>query len=158
MKTWMFAAFLLISQGALAANQVKLYVSLSPAGSFEAVSEKMKGNLVKQNGNFSADKLTVSVESFKTGIELRDEHFWKHMKSSRITMSNVKGSAGKGTGVLEINGVKKPVTMAYVEKGSDLTATFNVKPSEFKLQKAQYLGVGVNDDVKVEATYSFVTK
>lgn len=157
MKIIFFSA-LLFSLEAFAANSVKLFVNLTPAGSFEAVSEKLKGNLIKKDGAFTADKLWVSVESFKTGIDLRDEHFHKHLKSSKAVMTDVKGSGGKATGTLELNGVKKPVSISYVEKGAEVLATFNVKASEFQLPKAQYLGVGVQDDIKVEVSYPYVAK
>lgn len=146
---------------AYAANKTTLFVSLTPAGSFEAVSEKMKGNLIKSGGMITADKLWVSIESFKTGIDLRDEHFWKHLNSSKnpkATMTDVKGQNGKATAMLEVNGVKKPVTMAYTENGSDVHTNFTVKASDFGLPPAKYLGVGVNDDIRVEATYPVIQK
>lgn len=145
----------------LAEDQVTVFVSLSPAGSFTAVSKKVKGNLKRIGDNFTSDKISVTVESFKTGIDLRDEHFWKHLQSSKasssskITLTDLKAAVGKGMGILEVNGVKKPVTIAYTTKGNEVLVKFNVKASEFKLSKAEYLGVGVEDLVKVEATFGF---
>lgn len=152
---------LLFSFSVFAKKEVKLYVALSPAGSFEAISEKLKGNVIKKGNSISADKLWVSIESLKTGIDLRDEHFWKHLNSSKhpkAVLTNVKGESGKAQGILEINGVKKPVAIAYSEKDGDVVARFNVKASSFNLKKAEYLGVGVSDDVKIEATYPIVKK
>ena len=159
MKTCFLLALLL--SAAAQANTAKIFVSLTPAGSFEAVSEKLKGILIKKDGGYSADKLWVSIESFKTGIDLRDEHFWKHLnsnKSPKVILTNVIGKGGRATGTLEVNGVKKPVNMTYVEKSTDITTTFKVKASDFGLAKASYLGVGVSDEVKIEATYPFVSK
>ena len=155
-----FLLVLLLSTVAQA-NTAKILVSLTPAGSFEAVSEKLKGNLIKKDGGYSADKLWVSIESFKTGIDLRDEHFWKHLNSTKFpkaVLTNVIGKGGKATAILEVNGVKKPINMTYVEKSSGITTSFQLKASEFGLAKASYLGVGVTDDVKIEATYPFVSK
>lgn len=152
---------LIISFSAFAKKEIKLYVSLTPAGSFEATSEKLKGNVIKKDGVISADKMWVSIESMKTGIDLRDEHFWKHLNSSKHTkavLTNVKGQNGKAQGTLEVNGVKKPVAIAYSEKDGHVVASFNVKASAFNLKKAEYLGVGVSDDVKIEATYPIVQK
>lgn len=152
---------LLLSFSVFAKKEVKLYVSLTPAGSFEATSEKLKGNVIKKGNMVMADKLWVSIESLKTGIDLRDEHFWKHLNSSKhpkAVLTNVKGENGKAQGVLELNGVKKPVVIAYAEKDGDVVAKFNVKASSFNLKKAEYLGVGVSDDVKIEATYPIVQK
>lgn len=159
MKTYLLLALLFST--ASQANTAKMFVYLTPGGSLEAVSEKIKGNLIRRNGNFSADKLWITIESFKTGIDLRDEHLWKHLNYTKFPnaiLTNVVGKAGKATGTLEINGIKQPVNMTYVETSSDITTTFKVKPSEFGLPKASYLGVGVSDEVKIEATYPFVSK
>jgi polyisoprenoid-binding protein YceI len=160
MKTMIFL-LTLFAFNSFAANKTTLFVALTPAGSFEAVSEKMKGNLIKSGGMITADKLWVSIESFKTGIDLRDEHFWKHLnssKNSKAVMTEVKGQNGKATAMLEVNGVKKPVSMSYTESGSDVRTNFTVKASDFGLPPAKYLGVGVNDDVRVEAVYPVVQK
>ena len=60
-----------------------------------------------------------------------------------------------GTASLEVNGIKKPVSIAYVEKGSEILAKFKINASDFSLPKAEYLGVGVDNTVVVEATLSF---
>ena len=158
MKTILTTALIIASLNVFAEEKVTLFVGLTPAGSFSAVSKKPKGNLIKEKDVFTADKITVSIESFKTGIDLRDEHFWKHMqftKHPKATLSDLKAQGGKGTGNLEVNGIKKPVTMTYVEKGQEVEAKFKVKASDFSLPKAEYLGVGVDDVVAVEAILPF---
>ena len=154
MKAIIAAGILLFSFVSFASGKVTLYVTLSPAGSFQAVSNKAKGDIIKQGEVFTADKISVSIESFKTGIELRDEHTWKHLKSDKhpeAILTNVKGQDGKATGVLEFSGVRKPVTMTYKVSGSEIDARFSVKASDFDLSKVEYLGVGVNDVIVVEA-------
>lgn len=158
MKSLMVATVFVISFNVLAEGKITLNVSLTPAGSFQAVSKKPKGNLIKEKGAFTADKITVTIESFKTGIDLRDEHFWKHLQSSKhpkATLSDLKATGGRGTANLEVNGVTKPVALTYVEKGQEVEAKFNVKSSDFSLPKAEYLGVGVSDVVEVQATMPF---
>jgi polyisoprenoid-binding protein YceI len=160
MKSILAASLLLLSFQSFAAK-VTLLVTLSPAGSFNAVSSKPKGNIIKQGEAFTADKITVSIESFKTGIDLRDEHTWKHLNSkkhSKATLSDVKGQGGKATGTLEVNGVKKPVNISYKVEGQDVHAKFSVKASDFGLSKAEYLGVGVVDLINVEAVMPYKTK
>jgi polyisoprenoid-binding protein YceI len=156
------ALFLFVaSLQCFAEPKVTVSIGLTPAGSFQAVSKKVKGNLFKQGTSFSADKLTVSIESLKTGIDLRDEHTWKHLnaaKHPKATLSDLKAAGGKATAKLEVNGVTRPVAIVYAEKGSEIEAKFKVKASEFNLAKASYLGVGVNDDVTVEATIPFKAK
>ena len=161
MKSLVILALLLFSFGALADNKIQLNITLSPAGSFQAVSTKPKGNIIKQGNVLTADKISVSIESFKTGIDLRDEHTWKHMNSSKhpkAVLSDVKGQDGKATGTLEVNGVKKPVNITYKISGPDVHSKFQVKASDFKLSKAEYLGVGVNDTITVETVMPYKTR
>ena len=158
MKTVMMMILLFNSLSAFAEDKITLYVTMTPAGSFQPVSKKPKGNLIKENGSFTADKISVSIESFKTGIDLRDEHFWKHLSASKYPkaiLSQLKAQDGKGTANLEVNGVKKPVSIVYAEKGSEIVAKFKINASDFSLPKAEYLGVGVDNTVVVEATLSF---
>jgi polyisoprenoid-binding protein YceI len=160
MKSLLLIASLLLSTS-LFAQKVTFNVSLTPAGSFEAVSQKLKGNLIKKNSGFKADKLWISIESFKTGIELRDEHLWKHLNSSKhpkAVLTEVSGNNGKAIGKLTVNGVTKPVSMTYTENGKNVTAAFTVKASAFNLPKAQYMGVGVSDEVNLKVTSPFVVK
>ena len=154
---------LLFSLNVFAAdNKVSVLVTLSPAGSFQAVSSKLKGNVVKKEGGFSASKITVSIESFKTGIDLRDEHFWKHLnpskKHERAILTDLKTSGNKGQCNLEVNGVKKNIVFNFTEKDGMIFTKFNLKASDFKLSKASYMGVGVEDTVTVEVSMKFKAK
>ncbi|HXH75001.1 MAG TPA: YceI family protein [Bacteriovoracaceae bacterium] len=161
MKLLLAIALALSSFLAFADGSITLSVGLTPAGSFQAVSKKPKGNLIKRGNTFTADKISVSIESFKTGIDLRDEHFWKHLNSAKhakAVLTNIKAQDGKGTGMLEVNGVKKPVNVSYSVKGEEVVASFSVKASDFSLPKATYLGVGVNDSVQIQATIPFISK
>lgn len=161
MKFITAALFAVLSFSALAETQVTLFINLSPAGSFNAVNKKIKGNLIKKDGAFTTDKLSLNIENFKTGIDLRDEHLWKHLQSTKhpkATLTDLIAKGGKGTANLEVAGVKKPIKVSYEEKGTEVVAKFEVKASEFALPKAQYLGVGVDDLIKVEATVPFVAK
>lgn len=161
MKFIFALCLMLTTVAAFAKAKVSIFVSLSPAGSFTAVSEKPKGNLFRTGDSFTADKISVTIESFKTGIDLRDEHFWKHLNSTKhdkAVLTNLKASGGKATADLEVNGVKKPVNISYKVSGDEVAAEFSVKASQFDLKKAEYLGVGVEDNVKIEAVIPFRTK
>lgn len=153
----------LLSGIAHAQNKVMLSVLLTPAGSFTAASDKLSGSVMKNGNEFTADRLAITIESFKTGIDLRDKHFWKHLNSTQYTqaiLSNLKGKNGKATADLEVNGVKKSVMMTYQDTGGQVKALMNLKASDFNLPPAKYLGVGVKDEVKGEIVvkYSVVTK
>jgi hypothetical protein len=162
MKSLVSLLLLLASLSVMAEESITCLVTLTPAGSFSAVSKKPKGNLIKEGGVFKADKISVSIESFKTGIDLRDEHFWKHLNSTKhnkATLTNLKAQGGKGTFSLEVNGVKMDnIPVAYTEKGSEIVASFKVLASKFALLAAKYLGVGVDDTVKVDITMPFKTR
>lgn len=161
MKTLLLICSLLLSLGLYAETKVTVFVELTPAGSFQAVSKKVKGNLFKTGDSFTSEKLTVSVESLKTGIDLRDEHTWKHLNSSKhekITLTDLKASGGKGSALLEVNGVKKLIAITYKEVNGEVVANFQVKNSDFSLAKVSYLNVGVKDEIKVEAIVPFKAK
>jgi polyisoprenoid-binding protein YceI len=161
MKLFFGLCLMLSTTAVFAKAKLSVFVTLTPAGSFTAVSEKPKGNLFKQGDNFTADKIAVTIESLKTGIDLRDEHFWKHLNSTKhdkAILTDLKASGGKATANLEINGVKKPVSITYKITGEEIMASFTVKASDFSLAKAEYLGVGVDDTVKVEAVLPYRTK
>ena len=144
--------FVCFSLNLFAQTNMSVNVNLSPSGSFQATTTKIKGNL-KQNGALiEGDKISVLIETLKTGIDLRDEHFAKHLhadKYPKATLTQLKAQGGKGTANLEVNGVVKPITINYVLKDGAIKANFNVKASDFNLSKAQYLGVGVEDLVTV---------
>lgn len=141
--------------GSVLAHEVTVKVSLSPAGSFEAKSAKVKGEVKKDGNKFTAENLWVKVEELKTGITLRDEHFHKHLnfeKFPKITFTQVSAADGKGTGTLTVNDVKKPVNFTYKNVSANkIEATFKVKPSELKLKEAKYMEIGVDDEVEVVA-------
>ena len=153
MKKQLVIIFFLMLSSASIAHEVTIKISLSPAGSFEAKSKKLKGE-VKKNGNkFIADNLWVKVEELKTDIDLRDEHLYKHLnyeKFSKISMTQVTADNGKGTGILDVNGVKKATPFVYKTiNAKKIEARFNVKPSDFKLKKAKYMEIGVDDKVEI---------
>ena len=155
MKKIFVLALSLISLNALA-NEVRIHVQLSPAGSFQAVSEKVTGRAARKDGMIRANRIFVPIDSFKTEMDLRDEHFKKHLKMAdhpRAIVSRLIGKDGKANAVLEVAGVKKPIAITYKENGKKIKAQFSVKASDFELSKAQYMGVGVEDQVKVEVEF-----
>jgi polyisoprenoid-binding protein YceI len=161
MKT-VFTAFVFVaSLTAFASNKLTLNVELSPAGSFQAITDKVKGDILKQkDGTITAEKLSVNIKSMKTGIDLRNEHFWKHLNAEdhpKVTLYDFKGKDGKASGKLEVAGTKRPIEITYSEQGGSINAKFKVNSSAYKLPKAQYLGVGVEDVVQGEVTLPFKT-
>ncbi len=131
-------------------------VSLSPAGSFEAKTSKVRGEIKKEGTKFTAESLSIKVDDLKTGIDLRDEHFKKHLnyeKFPKIVMNKIVAENGKGTGELVVNETTNKVEFSYKNiSDKKIEATFKVKASSFKLKEAKYLEIGVDDDVEIVAT------
>ncbi len=146
----------LLSSFQVLAHELQVNVTLSPAGNFEAKNVKLRGDIKTAGGKYAAEQLWIKIDDFKTGIDLRDEHFKKHFnlqKFPKITLSNILAENGSGKGVLNVNGVDKNVTFNYKKEGDKkIVATFKVKNSDFKLPNANYMGIGVNDDVEIIAT------
>ena len=140
----------------LSAHELQVSVTLSPAGNFEAKNAKLRGEIKNEGGKYLASQLWLKVDDFKTGIDLRDEHFKKHfnmVKNPKITMSNIIAENGTGKGILNVNGVDKAISFTYKkESEKKIIATIKLKNSDFKLPEANYMGIGVNDDVEVIAT------
>jgi len=155
MKSTILSVFSLFIMNASFAHEVTVKISLWPAGGFEAKSEKLKGEVKKEGNKMTAENLWVKVDELKTGIDLRDEHFHKHLNSEKfpkISMSQIVAENGKGTGVLSVNENKQPVTFTYKNNGpKKIEATFKVKASAFKLPPAKYMEIGVDDDVEIVA-------
>ena len=148
-----YLCVLTFSFSVFAQSKIVVNVGLSPAGSFQAVSTKVKGQLKLTGSTIESDKISVLIESFKTEIDLRDEHFVKHLNSGKhpkATITKLKAQDGKGTAQLELNGVTVPISVKYETIDGLVKANFKVKAADFKLSKAQYLGVGVDDEVVVD--------
>ncbi len=135
------------------ASDITVKMTLSPAGSFEAKTTKVHGDVIKSGEKYTAESLWVKVDDLKTGIDLRDEHFHKHFnseKNPKITLNNVVATAGKGSGTLTVNNVSNKVDFTYkVISDKKLEALLKVKPSAFKLPEVKYLEIGVDDEVEI---------
>lgn len=138
------------------ANDLTVKMTLSPAGSFEAKTQKLRGEVTKTGDTYKSDSLWVKTADLKTGIDLRDDHFHKHLnaeKSPKITLSEVVAQNGSGSGMLNVNGVANKISFTYKSVSEKLlVAVFKVKASAFKLKEAKYLEIGVDDDVEVVAS------
>ena len=147
-------------------NLVSVKGTMVPnSGSFTAKSEKLKGRLLKQSDHsFTADRLSVFVDSFQSENKLRDKHFAQYLAGDkkppqrRIDLLDLTARDGKGTASLKINGVTKPIEISYQEKDHFIEASFEVKASDFNLLPASYLGIGLEDLVKINVQYTYEKK
>lgn len=149
-----FGLFLLSLSFSLFAREIKVKVSLSPAGDFVGQSTKVRGFVDKKGPEFSADELTIEVGQLKTGIELRDKHFHERLggEKAKIVVKGAKGSGGQGQASVTVNKITKPFSFAFKEAGGNVQARFDLKPSDFGISNVKYLGVGVEDKVVIDVT------
>ena len=155
MKSLFLSLLLVFSMSAMAASKgIDVTVNLSPAGSFHITSKKIKGKLKAKGKGYIGKEISIKVKSFKTGIDLRDEHTKKRLspkKHPKIIVTKVTAKGGKGKGVIKIKGTKKPFKFTYSVKGKLMMAEFKLNLKHFKLKDLTYLGVGAKDMVEIKA-------
>ncbi|HPI41898.1 MAG TPA: YceI family protein [Pseudobdellovibrionaceae bacterium] len=148
--------FILFTSSAFAnKSQVKIFVSLSPAGSFTATTSEISGAVSKlSDGSFEAKNISVQLKKLKSGMTLRDEHMTKKYletdKYPEALLISATGKNEKGEGLVKIKGIEKKIQGSFQVLGSNLKATFNLKPSDFEIKGIRYMGVGVKDQIRVE--------
>jgi polyisoprenoid-binding protein YceI len=147
-------AILFYSLTSLAGGEATADVSLTPAGSFTAKCDTVKGEAVLKGNTVTADKIVVDLRNLKTGISLRDKHsrdkYLEVDKYPEAILTDGKGKDGKGTGKLKIRGIEKAVSGSYTIKGDTLFAEFPIKLSDYDIKKIKYMGVGVDDEVTIK--------
>lgn len=153
-KNIIFSSTLLILFTTLTFAGVKVDVQLSPAGSFEIDTGSISGKIEKTSSGYRAKKLSVSVRNFTTSMELRDKHTKEKLQVSeypKITVFDVVAASGKGSAMIKIMNIKKPISFTYKESDNKITANFELKLSDFNIKGINYMSVGVKDTVKIMA-------
>ena len=113
-----FIIFLIFASFKVLSNELNIEVNLSPAGSFEAKTIKVIGKILSTKTGYSADKLSIQIDDLVTGIDLRNEHLRKYLKSGKklnsIIFTRVTAINNLCTGTLTLNGINKIITFSYV--------------------------------------------
>ena len=151
----------------VARGEVVVVCPLTIGGGFEAKTQAVSGEVALAADQSGAIKGSMSVDlrTLKTGISLRD----RHMRDNYLEVGNgaqfekatiediqIGKLDGKTTfnGTLVLHGERRPITgSAVLEKrdgGYSVQAEFPVKVSEYKIAKPTYLGVGVQDEVRIK--------
>ena len=135
--------------------QLKLFVTLNPAGDFVAENETVEGKAFENpDGSVEANNIKLTVKEFKTGITLRDNHLIeKYLEASKhpeILLKVAKGRNGKGEAIITVKGKSAKVAGTYIKGKDKLKAMFNAKISDFGIADINYKGIGVEDEVKIE--------
>jgi polyisoprenoid-binding protein YceI len=143
------------------ASDVKVDVTLSPAGSFVAETTKVKGSAYQTPNGIAAKNIEVDLNSLSTGIGLRDKHLKNHLEVSKYPVAKLSAAVGKngqGKALIEIKGVKKQVAGTYKVDGNQLNAEFKIHLPDLGLTDMNYMGVGVEDDVTIHVTLPIVQR
>ncbi len=133
-------------------RSVDIKVTLSPTGSFVAHTSSITGEVLLKGDRVSSNNIKIKMDTFETGIGLRDKHFKKYVEAEKYPQAILimaEGSQGKGKGTIQVKGKEKPVAGTYKVVGQELEATFPVKASDFGITDISYMGVGVEDDLVV---------
>lgn len=152
MKNKLFVLVLLISTS-LFASEAVVDIRLSPAGNFSAKTPAVTGFAKKVGTKVVAENIVVDLKTLKTGIKLRDEHTLKYLDVQNhptAILIKAEGENGKGTGVIKIRNIEKPIQGTFKMSGANLMAEFPILLSDFKIEGIRYMGVGVKDQVTIK--------
>ena len=153
LKSCLIIVTALTSLWAQATESVEFVVRLSPVGEFVAKSPALKGSAVKKGEGYIAKNVTLDLRSLKTGMELRDRHMGEYFETDKFPMAEVtaaQGKNGKFAAHLVIRKQKQKIVGTYDVSSNVLTAKFKTTLSAFKIKKANYMGVGVEDEIEVQ--------
>lgn len=134
------------------AQSVSVDVVLNPMGDFKAKTADVKGTATVKGDEVSASNIIVNLKTLKTGVELRDKHTQKHLQTDKFpeaVLVSATGKGGKGTGKIKIKGVEKDIAGTYKIEGKTLKAEFKLTLSDFGIKDINYMGVGVEDEIKL---------
>lgn len=148
-------------------GNVTVVCPLTVGGGFEAKTQAVTGevSLAADQPSSLGGALSVDLRTLTTGIAMRD----RHMKDNYLEVANgpdfekatiedikIEKLDGKTTfnATLVLHGERRPVTgTATLERkdgGYKVQAEFPVRVSEYKIAKPSYLGVGVQDEIRIK--------
>ena len=134
--------------------------SLTPAGKIVAYTSQITQNIEqKKDGSFAGSKIEIPLASLKTDNGLRDEHmknkYLEVAKFPKAALSELKASAGKFDANLTLHGKTSKVSGVYQVVSNKVKASFKVLLSSFDIVIPKYIGVGVENEGKVEINIPF---
>jgi polyisoprenoid-binding protein YceI len=134
------------------AGEAAFYVKLVPGGSFVGRTTKFTGFSKITGNKITAENIKFDLSELHTGMELRDKHTKKYLEVEHFPeaiLVKATGENGKGTGLIKIKGIEKPIEGTYSVSGTEMIAEFILKLSDFKITGIRYMGVGVGDEVRL---------
>lgn len=133
--------------------EASVAVALTPAGDFVGKTSDVRGQATLVNGEYTAQNIIVGLKSIKTGVSLRDVHTQRHLQTDKFpeaTLVSAKGKDGKGTGQIKIKGITKDIAGTFRVADNMLLAEFSLKLSDFEIKGIKYMGIGVENEVKIK--------
>lgn len=140
--------FVAVSQAA----DVSVNVNLSPAGSFQAKTERVTGTAYKTADGVAAENVVVDVKSLKTGVGLRDTHLLRRLEADKypvVKLLRATGKNGQGQATIQIKNKTQQAQGTYKIEGNTLKAQFKIHLPDLDIKDVRYMGIGVDDDVVV---------
>lgn len=160
-------------------TQAKQYALEKEAGSvifkakalglnFEGKGAGAEGTIIV--GGKVKGELAVDMDSFDTGIGLRNSHMKdKYLETgkypkSKLIIKNIKGfDETRNNGEYEFEGtlivreIEKPISngkviLNKIANGYNVTATFDTKISDYSMPIPKYAGIALKDEIHVIAT------
>jgi len=132
-------------------------------------SRDLQAELASAGGMVSGS-FQFKLETLETGIGKRDEHMKdKYLEVSKHPMAKLEirpvalesGSEKPFEGMLELHGVKKPVTgkVRFTEvapsKAYSADAEFVIKLQDFAIEIPRFAGITVADEVQIQVSTKF---
>jgi polyisoprenoid-binding protein YceI len=133
---------------------------LSPTGSFSAYTKQPAPTIWHmKDGSFAARSIDIPVASLVTGLSLRDEHmknkYLEVQKYPKASLTRLKAKGGKFEGLMNLHGKSQKVSGEYKIVGNQVRAEFPLKLSEYGIVIPTYMGVGVEDEGKMEVNLPY---
>ncbi|MBC7396732.1 MAG: YceI family protein [Bdellovibrionales bacterium] len=130
-------------------------------------SSALSGNL-SRIGDELTGELVMPLNSFATGMTTRDKHLkdkvfeTSKFENAVLSITSLKVPAGNGefknlefSGKLKLHGVEKEIKgTSQVTVGpqtTGFTAHLDIKLTDFQITPPEFLGMSIQDDVKIDA-------
>lgn len=153
-----FVAIFLMSFLSIAnASSMNAKVELTPMGSFEVKTKRIRGAVIKKGDTLQAANIEIPVRSLSSDNETRDNHLKEKLnmvKFPNIVLKKAVGKGGKGQAIIEMAGASQKVPFQYQEKGKEVEVKFQISLKTYGISGINYMGVGVQDIVKIDAVLS----